>query len=66
MTDIFPLLFVLPLFGCLFVLFAKKNDNNSFHVTLFALLSNLAVIVRLLTQINRDTNDLQLFHFAYS
>ena len=66
MTDIFPLLFVLPLFGCLFVLFAKKNDSNSFHVTLFTLLSNLAVIVRLLTQINRDNNDLQIFHFAYS
>jgi len=66
MTDIFPLLLILPLLGCLFVLFAKKNDNNSFHVTLFALLSNLAVIVRMLTQINRNDNDLQVFHFAYS
>ncbi|MBR1601366.1 MAG: hypothetical protein IJ677_07285, partial [Alphaproteobacteria bacterium] len=65
MTDIFPLLLLLPLLGCLFVLFAKKNDNNSFQVVLFTLLSNLAVIVRLLTQINRDNNDLQSFHFSY-
>ncbi|MBQ8481698.1 MAG: hypothetical protein IJ532_04120 [Alphaproteobacteria bacterium] len=65
MTDMFPLLLLLPLLGCLFVLFAKKNDNNSFHVVLFTLLSNLAIIVRLLTQIHRDNNDLQSFHFSY-
>lgn len=66
MTDIFPLLLVLPLLGCLFVLFSKKNDNNPFYVTLFTLFSNLAVIIRLLTQINRDNNDLQFFHYSYS
>lgn len=66
MTGIFPLLLVLPLLGCLFILFAKKNDNNSFHVMLFTLLTNMAIIVRMLTQINRDNNDLQVFHFAYS
>lgn len=66
MTDIFPLLLVLPLLGCLFVLFSRRNDNNSFYVTLFTLFSNLAVIIRLLTQINRDNNDLQFFHYSYS
>lgn len=66
MTGIFPLLLVLPLLGCLFVLFSKKNDNNSFHVMLFTLLANMAIIVRMLTRINRDNNDLQVFHFAYS
>lgn len=66
MTDIFPLLLILPLLGCLFVLFAKKNDNNSFHVTVFTLLANVAVIIRMLTQINRDNNDLQAFYLNYS
>ena len=66
MSDIFPLLLILPLLGCLFVLFAKKNDNNSFHVTLFTLLANLAVIVRMLMQINSPDNDLQAFHLSYS
>lgn len=66
MIDVFPLLMVIPLLGCLFVMFSKKNDNNAFHVTLFTLMSNLALIIRLLTQINRNDNEIQSFSFAYS
>lgn len=66
MTDIFPLLLIVPLLGCLFVLFSKKNDNNAFYVALFTLFSDLAVIVRLLTQINSKNNDLRFFRYSYS
>lgn len=66
MIDILPLLLILPLLGCLFVLFAKKNGNNAFHVTIFTLLANLFLIVRLLMQVSSPDSGKQVFRFVYS
>ena len=35
LADLFLILLIIPLLGCLFVLSAKKNDINAFYVSLF-------------------------------
>lgn len=57
MANLLLLLLVLPLLGCLFILTAKKNDNNAFHVSLFTLATLVAVVLRLLSLLVRNTAD---------
>ena len=48
MTDLLLLLLLLPLCGCLFVLTAKKHDNNAFNVAIFTFTANIMFTARLL------------------
>lgn len=51
MIDLLLILLIIPLLGCLFVLSAKKNDINAFYVTVFTVVSSMAVVLRLLPKV---------------
>ena len=57
MTELVLLLLLLPLCGCLFILNARKNENNAFHVAVFTLVSAILLVVRLL-QLNNMQQDI--------
>ena len=65
MDNLLLLLLVLPLLGSLFVLTSKKNDNNAFHVTLFMLISEIAVVLRLLSMVAKPLGD-QVLQYKYA
>ena len=64
MENVLLLLITVPLIGCLFVLFAKKDDQNAFYVTLLSLTANFAVVLRLLSQMNYQDGDIQ-YRYVY-
>lgn len=47
-------LLVVPLLGCFFALMAKKNEYNTFNICIFTLLSNIVMILFLLSAINME------------
>ena len=57
MADLLLILLIIPLLGCLFALFAKKNDANAFYVTIFTIVSNMAVLLRLLPKVVHTGED---------
>lgn len=57
MADLLLILMIIPLLGCLFVLFAKKSDVNAFYVALFTVISNMAVVLRLLPKVVHASED---------
>jgi len=57
MTELVLLLLLLPLCGCLFILNARKNENNAFNVAVFTLVSAILLVVRLL-QLNNMQQDI--------
>ena len=52
----------LPLLGCIFVMFSKKDDNNAFNVTFFILCTILLTILKLFSELNHIGSD---FLFSY-
>lgn len=50
MADIVLSLLIIPLLGCFFSLSAKKNDDNAFYVAVFTLLSNVLVVLWLISK----------------
>ena len=57
MVDLLLIVLIIPLLGCLFALFAKKNDVNAFYVTLFTIVSNMFVVLRLLPKAVHASDD---------
>lgn len=65
MDSVLLLLILVPLIGCLFVLSAKKDDQNAFYVTLLSLTANFAVVLRLLSQMDYQSNEIQ-YRYIYN
>ena len=53
MDNLLLLLLIIPLIGCLFILFSRKNADNAFMVALFTLSSNILLLLKLLSEIKR-------------
>lgn len=56
------LLLLLPLLGCLFVMFSRRNANNAYHISILTLSSGLILILRLFTELNLTQKGLQFIH----
>ena len=57
MVDLMSILLIIPLLGCMFALFARKNDVNAFYVTIFTIVSDMAVLLCLLPNVVRIGGD---------
>ena len=64
MADLLLILLFIPLLGCLFSLGAKKNDVNAFYVALFTVISNIAVVLRLLPAATGNAGEVTE-HYVY-
>ncbi len=54
------IMILLPLIGCLFALTSAKNTLNAFNVTVFTLVSNILVMLKLFSLIDISNPSLQL------
>lgn len=50
MASLLFVFLVLPLLGCVFVLFSKKDDYNAFNVTFFTLCTGILAILKLFSE----------------
>lgn len=57
MIDLLLILLIIPLLGCLFVLFAQKNSANAFYVVLFTISGNIMGVLALLPHIIKSSDD---------
>ena len=46
MFNLPTLLILLPLLGCLFVMFSRRDADNAYHISLLTIGSGLALILR--------------------
>lgn len=49
MINLIHIMLVIPLIGCLFVLFSKRDKHNAMYVTLFTLFTNILIIIQALS-----------------
>lgn len=60
MPDQLIIMILLPLLGCLFALTTAKNKPNAFNVVIFTLVTNILVMLRLFSQVDLQSDSLQL------
>ena len=53
------IMILLPIIGCLFAMMTSKNKPNAFHVSIFTLISNIFVMLRLFSQIDLSNTSSQ-------
>ncbi len=62
MFNLPTLLILLPLLGCLFVMFSRRDADNAYHISLLTIGSGLALILRLFMQLDVTEKKLQFVH----
>lgn len=62
MFNLLILLLLLPLLGCLFIMFSRRNANNAYHISFLTLGSGLILILRLFSELTLTQKGLQFVH----